>query len=88
MHYSCFTPLNVPENQNDLDHPYLESAIALSDSYNIWLRVLYQIYIDQARGRGQYKFLYSMMQQLIYTMLSGCAHACQMCGKMNVINIT
>ncbi len=31
MYYSCFTPLNVPENQNDLDHPYLESAIALSD---------------------------------------------------------
>ncbi len=31
MYYSCFTPLNVPENQNDLDHPYLESAIALSN---------------------------------------------------------
>ncbi len=39
MYYSCFTPLNVPENQNDLDHPYLESAIALSDMYSDYIHV-------------------------------------------------
>ncbi len=40
MYYSCFTPLNVPENQNDLGHPYLESAIALSDNNGISISCL------------------------------------------------